>query len=276
MIDYKPERERIYSPTYTLFVLSEEEHAIWLTRQLDTWFKHALETYDKEQNLYARNRMLRDLPPEELDKESVRRQIKNQAASEKTQERRLSKLSDIGEEILKEAARNDQFNVATLETAAEMMGKLKDISDNRMPSVEDLLKAAADAKASDGGEPKGEPKAGEEAEPSDGSGESQPAEESDPKESKPSSGDSEKSETVPNVTEDKSNGGGAGDKKKEGEEDEEEKPQVPSITDKESTMMDEEEKKEGEEQEAGGKSTPKFTLPSTILSGGPKPEPGET
>jgi len=33
-VDYLPDRKRIYSPTYTIHVLSPEEHAIWLTRQL--------------------------------------------------------------------------------------------------------------------------------------------------------------------------------------------------------------------------------------------------
>ena len=35
--DYLPDRERVYSPVYTLYVLSPEDHAIWMTDQLSKW-----------------------------------------------------------------------------------------------------------------------------------------------------------------------------------------------------------------------------------------------
>ena len=151
--DYLPNREKTYSPTYRLYVLSEEEHAIWLTRRLDKWFKQSLETYEAEQRLFKDNVRIRNLPKSELDTKKVREQIRKQAALEAMQARRLDALTQLGEAIAKEATRNDQFNVATLEKLAEMLQALKDISGKRMPSISDLLKKAANAKSAGAGTP---------------------------------------------------------------------------------------------------------------------------
>ena len=148
--DYLPDRERVYSPVYTVFVLSEDEHAIWMTRRLDDWFKQALETYEREQQLYKTNIALRNLSAEEIDRPENRRKIESQATAEKAQARRLNALTRAGEGLVKEAARNDNFGVDHLEKLAEMMQSLKDIHDQRMPSVADMLKQAAQAQASAG------------------------------------------------------------------------------------------------------------------------------
>ena len=146
--DYLPGRERIYSPTYTVFILSEEDHAIWVTRQMDRWYRQSLETYERELDLFKQNQAIRNLPPGELDLPQTRRRIESQAAAEKAQSRRLAALTKQGEELVTEAARNDQFNVETLEQLAEMLESLKDISARRMPSVANLLEKASNAPGS--------------------------------------------------------------------------------------------------------------------------------
>ncbi|MBL8856332.1 MAG: hypothetical protein JNK57_20365 [Planctomycetaceae bacterium] len=153
--DYLPDREPIYSPVYTVFVLSEDEHAIWMTRRLDEWFKQALEVYEREQQLFQRNVEMRGLPAAELDRPETRRQIEAQAAAETAQARRLEALTDRGATLVQEASRNENFGVDHLEKLAAMMQQLKEIHENRMPSVSDLLKQAASAAA--GNPSQGEP-----------------------------------------------------------------------------------------------------------------------
>jgi hypothetical protein len=148
--DFLPDRERVYSPVYNVFVLSEDEHAIWMTRRLDEWFKQALEVYEREQQLFQRNLELRGLPTAELDRPETRRKIEAQATAEAAQARRLDALTQRGEGLVQEAARNENFGVDHLEKLADMMQQLKAIHQNRMPSVADLLKQAAAAAA---GEP---------------------------------------------------------------------------------------------------------------------------
>lgn len=153
--DYLPDREPIYSPVYTVFVLSEDEHAIWMTRRLDEWFKQALEVYEREQQLFQRNVEMRGLPAAELDRPETRRQIEAQAVAETAQARRLEALTDRGATLVQEASRNENFGVDHLEKLAAMMQQLKEIHENRMPSVSDLLKQAASAAA--GNPSQGEP-----------------------------------------------------------------------------------------------------------------------
>ena len=116
-----------------------------MTEQLNKWHRQALEVRDRELQLHETNKQLRDLPPEELDRPDVRRRIENQSAAERANGRRLTGLTTAGEDLLRQAARNPQFDVGSLDRWAEMLQILKDIAANRMPSVADLLKQAAKA-----------------------------------------------------------------------------------------------------------------------------------
>ncbi|HWE36270.1 MAG TPA: hypothetical protein VG406_06830, partial [Isosphaeraceae bacterium] len=143
--DYAPGRPRVYSPTYTFYVLSAEQHAIWVTEQLSKWHRQSLEVRDREMQLHETNKQLRALSAEELDRPESRRRVENQATAERANGRRLSALVGSGEELVRQAARNPEIGVGHLETWAQMLQILKDISANRMPSVADLLKQAASA-----------------------------------------------------------------------------------------------------------------------------------
>jgi len=141
--DYMPGREPVYSPTYTLYVLNAEQHAIWLTEQLSKWHRMSLEVRDKELQLYETNRELRELTERELAKAENQRRLEAQAAAERANGRRLSNLVSAGEDLVQQAMRNPEFGVGHLEKWAEMLQILKDISGNRMPSVAELLKQSA-------------------------------------------------------------------------------------------------------------------------------------
>lgn len=263
--DYLPSRERIYSPTYTLFVLSEEEHAVWLTKKLDKWYKQALETYELEQTLFHENKRLRDLPADQLDRPENRRKIESQAAQERAQSRRLNALNQAGEKLAKEATRNDQFNVETLEKLSEMLSTLKGISEKRMPSVSDLLKKAAEAPGKSGStsKPKSSQKPGD-GKPNGKSGGSKSGSQPNKNSQKPGKGNpgKEKSKSAPGVKDDKSKGGSS---RKSAPTDPKAKspPKAPSISLKESSMD-----KAKEEKKSGQPSPPKpgkLTLPSVTL-----------
>ncbi len=141
--DYAPGRDRVYSPPSTFYVLSAEQHAIWVTEQLSRWHRQSLEIRDRELQLHETNKQLRSLSAEDLDRPENRRRIENQAAAERGNGRRLAALVGSGEDLVRQAARNPEIGVGHLETWAQMLQILKDISGNRMPSVADLLKQAA-------------------------------------------------------------------------------------------------------------------------------------
>jgi len=151
--DYYPNRARVYSPKYLLYVLDPEQHAKWVFDQLNRWHRQALEVRDRELQLYETNKQLREMSADQLDQPETRKRIETQAAAERMNGNRLNNLSIKGEELLRQAARNPEIAAAHLDSWAEMLQILKDIASNRMPSVADLLKQGAQAPAVAAGNP---------------------------------------------------------------------------------------------------------------------------
>ncbi len=271
--DYLPDRERVYSQTYTVSVLSEEDHAVWLTNRMNDWLKRGIESYERERTLYKRNVELRNLTPEELDRSDTRRQIESQAVAEKAQARQLAALTKSGAKLIEDAARNDQFSSNHLETLAEMMERLQAIHDERMPSVSDLLKKAAQAAASSqppasNSDPSkaGDPASGQQSN-ADPKSQQQPSEQ-------PSDGDSK--DGSKSVTDDPSLKSPQSEPGQKSEPDDE-KSKTPSISMKESSMDTEEPDEESDDQEqdeAAPAPKPKFTLPSVTLNDPDKKKAG--
>ncbi len=145
--DYFPGRERTYTPPHLMFVLTAEEHAIWITSQLSKWHRAALDVRDKEMQLHEGNKRLREMSAEELADEEMRDELRRQASSESSNARRLSALSKAGEGLLRQASRNPEIGVGHLDRWAEMLQILNDIGENRMPSVADLLDKASTQKS---------------------------------------------------------------------------------------------------------------------------------
>ena len=145
MEDDFPSRSRTYSPSYMLYVLSADQHSIWITEQLSKWNRQSHEVRDREMQLHHTNQQLRLLTAEELDEPDNCRKIEAQSAAERTNGRRLTGLVNGGEERVRQAMRNPEFGVGHLEKWAEMLQILKDISGNRMPNVADLLKQSSQA-----------------------------------------------------------------------------------------------------------------------------------
>lgn len=228
--DYFPGRERVYSPPHLLYVLNAEQHAIWLTEQLSKWHRQSLDVRDRELQLYETNKQLRALTADEITQPENRRRIESQAAAERVNGRRLSSLSDSGQELIKQAMRNPEFGVGHLEKWAEMLQILKDISSNRMPTVADMLKQASDAPKLAQNSPSDKtPKAGMVRSSASGS-------------SPPESGD----------------------------DPDQKKPTVPAVVDVESSQQPLDNKPGDEEKPSESKGAPRLTLATTTLIGGGK------
>lgn len=143
--DYKSERGRIYSPAYVLHVMTPDQHAVWMMSQLRRWASLADDVYEEEMRLHDANRQIRQMDSDQLNAPETRRQIEQQADAEKANGQRLTAVTDQGDQLLKQALRNKEMMVGHLETWAGGLQRLRDIADNRMPSVADLLKQGAKA-----------------------------------------------------------------------------------------------------------------------------------
>lgn len=150
--DYLPDRKRAYSAAFVLHVLNKTDHALWLTEQFGKWLESARETYEREQQLHATNRELRQLTAAELDRPENRRRIAQQASAETANASRLGSLNQSGRSLVEQATRNDEFDAQRLESWATMLKSLQDIAKKRMPSVAELLKQSSGAQAGAKGE----------------------------------------------------------------------------------------------------------------------------
>ena len=233
--DYMPERGRAYSSEHIFFVLTAEQHAIWVTNELSKWHRASLDVRDRELRLYERNKQLRKMTAAQLNDDQMRKELRKQAGAEASNGRRLTNLNKTGEDLLKMAARNPEIGVGHLDRWAEMQQMLKDIAANRMPSVSDLLaKASTDNKVARG-EPKSAP----------------------PKPDAPSAGKSRDNKTSP-----------GGDE--EADPDTKEQPRVPSIADRESSQQPLEADGKPEEPPSKG-GPPRLSLPGTTIASPGKP-----
>ncbi len=232
--DYKLDHERVVSPPHILYVLTAEEHAIWITSQLSKWHRESLDVRDKEMQLHETNKQLREMTPQELADEEMRNELRRQASLEAANGRRLSSLSKSGEDLLRQAARNPEIGVGHLDRWAEMLQILNDIGTNRMPSVSELLDKASTEKqlARAGAQGKSKPTG-----PTAGQNRSTPA------------GGASQPQEEPKLADNQ--------------------PKMPSISDMESSLQPNEPGEEGEEQKPKKKkgNGSKLTLPNTTLAG---------
>lgn len=181
--DYLPGRERVNSPPYLLYVLTAEEHAIWIANQMNKWQRAALDVRDTEMQLHESNKMLRLSAIQEMGQDEFVDQLRRQASLEEANGRKLNALTVSGADLLRQAARNPDIGVGDLDQWAKMLETLQDIGGNRMPGVADLLKQAAGRQSATGKQQDSKaPQVGKNrANPNGGSSEENPEEnDSDP------------------------------------------------------------------------------------------------
>ena len=254
--DFLPGRERIRSAPTTFVVMSSSDHALWINEQIGRWRQQAAEVRDRELELLARNEQLEAMSAEELDAPEIRKTIREQAAGERNNARRLGRLAESGGELVRQAMRNPEFEAGTLEELAEHVKAMEEMAATRMPGVGELLQAAAEApKGNAAGHGSAQPPRPEnQGKPGEGNGEAGPQDQAPPQ----------------RVGEDRGEGGkpSAG-----GSKDPAALPPAPQIVDGEgSAPRDREEPAKESAAGGGGEST--LGLPTTTVGafpGGPSP-----
>lgn len=144
-IDFLPGRERSYSPSFALRILSPQEHARWIGEEFGKWLRITRESYEREQQMYDTNRVLQDQSAAELDQPESRHQIHAQSASEAANSQRLDALVSAGRDLIDEATKNREFNANQLDDWARTMSQLEEIARDDMPQVAKQLQNSAQA-----------------------------------------------------------------------------------------------------------------------------------
>jgi hypothetical protein len=267
--DYLPGRGRVYAPPVVFLVMSSADHALWINDQIARWKQQTAEVRDREMELLARNEELRQLSADDLDAPANRKAIREQAAAEKNNGRRLGRLADSGAELVRQALRNPEFDAGTLEQLAQNVQALAEMAETRMPGVGELLQAAAEAakgdnaddgkpgdgKPSDGKPSDGKPSDGKpsDGKPSDGKPSDGKPSDGKPSDGKPSDGKPAQSGEEPPEIVGKQRGGNA---PSQGQSPEEKptSPPKPQVIDSESSNYQpgEQEKEQREKPADGG------------------------
>ena len=276
--DYLPGRDRIYSAPAVFLVMGSADHALWINDQIARWKQQTAEVRDREMELLARNEELQELSADELDAPENRKAIREQAAAEKNNGRRLGRLADSGAELVRQALRNPEFDAGTLEQLAQNVQDLKEMAESRMPGVGELLQDAAEASKGDGKPSDGKPSEGKpsEGKPGDGKpgdgkpGDGKPGDAADPQ--------AEPSAQEPPEIVGEQRGGGS---KPEGAGQPEESPlpPTPQVVDSEASnyQPDEQPDEQGEtpdKEDAAGGGAGTLGLPKTTVGNLPQ-KPGD-
>ncbi|MFM8633689.1 MAG: hypothetical protein ACKOEX_02580, partial [Planctomycetia bacterium] len=143
--DFFPGRSRVYTAPATFLVMSATDHALWVNDQIARWRQQTAEVRDREMELLAKNEDLRELEDDALDSPENRRALRDQAAAERANGRRLERLAESGKALVREAARNREFEAQALEKLAQQVQDLAEMADRRMPDIGQALDAAAEA-----------------------------------------------------------------------------------------------------------------------------------
>ena len=241
--DYLPGRGRSYSAPAVFLVMTSSDHALWINDQIGRWKQQTAEVRDREMELLARNEELREQSAEQLDEPESRKAIREQAAAEKNNGRRLERLADSGAELVGQALRNPEFDAATLESLAQNVQDLKAMAETRMPGIGELLQAAAEAAKGDDPtrDPTGDP-------------------------ARDSTGNAGRgSKSVGTVR-------GNGQGKEQGNEKKEESPlpPAPKVVDSEGSAYQANEQPQSPEKKEGGGGGGRLGLPTTIVGSVPQ------
>ena len=141
--DDHPGHHPVFSQPIELQVLSANDHAIWLSNQLERWQQSALDLRDQELQLFQRNQTLYSQPAHRRDADWAE-QVFRQAREETINARQLRQVAAEGKRLLQMAARNQRVEVQELETLATSVSALNKMANQQMPEVSKLLKQAAD------------------------------------------------------------------------------------------------------------------------------------
>lgn len=234
--DRLPGRGRVRSPPTTFVVMTAADHARWVTDQIGRWRQQTAEVRDRELELLARNEEFAAMSAAELDAPDTRKALREQAAAERTNARRLGRLADNGAELVRQAARNPEFDAESLEELAGHVDAVSAMAAARMPRIAELLQSAAGAQGA--GRPR-PPTPGQEGKPTP---------------------------DAPRVGEDRGQGGKAGAPGATPSA------PVPSVVDRESGVGGKPDD-DGATPPPGGGGPGRFGLPSTTVAGTPAKRP---
>lgn len=140
--DWRPARERHFSESITLHILSREDHAQWLGQLFERAIGELEDSTRRETSAFEENQRLQRLANEALQEPANRLKLQTQQQLEAENRQHLSELHQRTEQLLKDALRNGQIDPLTLRRMSETMQSLHELAQQDLPQIERQLNEA--------------------------------------------------------------------------------------------------------------------------------------
>jgi len=138
--DYFPDRERSRTPVYRIRVLSPEEHAEMVRRQLEGLMSQVEEVTRLQEKIVAGLAEVKD-----ADKMTPSQKSSRLSQTKDDQERNaanLDQLANEGERAVEEAMKNPAFNEETIRQWSQSMQQWQKLSQQKMPAAASAMQSA--------------------------------------------------------------------------------------------------------------------------------------
>lgn len=141
-LDYFPGRKHGESPAYQIYILSREEHAELIRKQLEDLLARLEELNRREETLKADSQQTRDLPAEKLAAEKAAQDLGEQSAEQSNEAEELERLVKQGLETMREALRNPDLPEELMSELARELRELEKLAQDEMQKAAEALKSS--------------------------------------------------------------------------------------------------------------------------------------
>jgi hypothetical protein len=142
-VDYKPGRTPSESEPVTVFVMTPQDHARLVQRQLDALRNRMEEAALREAEQLLANERLAKMSPEELRTAEAQKELAKQAELEKKSVEDWKRLTEEAAKLLGEATRNEEFPTDVLKEWTETMAAAQDVASELLPQASQALNLAS-------------------------------------------------------------------------------------------------------------------------------------
>lgn len=147
--DWMPDRVPSRSASYTIRVLSREEHARLIQAQFDKLLARVEELARRQEALLAAGEEIAKLPPEELSDPATGEKLAAQAREQKELGEAMERIAQEMAETLREGLRNPSLSKETLEKMGKLAAAMKALGAEAMPEASKSLGQAGEPQSAE-------------------------------------------------------------------------------------------------------------------------------
>ncbi len=147
--DHRPGSEKVYTEPMRILVVSIDRHAELLRQNLEAILSQSEDILRAEENISEFNRMAMEDLDLEAPLDAVREQIEANAEMQEQNARDLERLAQMGQQLLREAMRNPNFESEAIREWNETLEQMQSLGSQQMPQISRQMQSAASQSSSE-------------------------------------------------------------------------------------------------------------------------------